>query len=97
MAPTSRLRRDGEDRVDAALEPARRQSVGVLLLVTMLVATTVVATTIGLSFRWSSQRATSDARKDAYFQAQLAADGVDTYVRNALTSLGTAPPPPHSP
>jgi diguanylate cyclase (GGDEF)-like protein len=66
----------------------------VLLLVTVLLTTTVIVGAIGLSFHWSSERATSDARRDARFQARLAADGVETYLRNATTSLanGAAAP-----
>jgi diguanylate cyclase (GGDEF)-like protein len=85
----------GRPRAAAPEPPAttadvsRRRSVGALLLVTVLLTTTVVVGAIGLSFRWSSERATSDARRDARFQARLAADGVENSLRNASASLAT--------
>ncbi len=72
----------------------RRHSVGSLLLITVLITTTIVAGAIGLSFQWSSDRATSDATRDARFQARLAADGVETTLANSKRSLsvGAASP-----
>lgn len=79
-------RRSGATRPD----PSRRRSVSVLLLVTVLVATTAVAATIGLSFSWSSQRAHDDARTDAQFQAGLAAESVRTSISKVSDTLAGA-------
>jgi diguanylate cyclase (GGDEF)-like protein len=61
-----------------------------MLLVTVLVATTAVAVTIGLSFRWTSERARDDAASDAKFQAGLAAESVQSSLTRISTALATA-------
>jgi diguanylate cyclase (GGDEF)-like protein len=63
--------------------------VSVLLLVTVLVATTVLAGAIALSFSWSSERAHDDAARDAQFQAKLAATSVDTSLNAVASTLGS--------
>ncbi|HEY3724413.1 MAG TPA: EAL domain-containing protein [Acidimicrobiia bacterium] len=86
--PTRRVR--GQAPAPRAVDAVRRHPVSVLLLITVLVATTAVAATIVVSFVRSSNQAKSDATHDARFQAGLAAGAVQDSLNALGASLATA-------